>query len=101
MRNAAGNDTAAEPGGVIAVTRALSLMEAFTVGESSLSLADLSRRVDMHKTTVLRLARTLALSQYMVQTDDVQWRLRPAGRWAGGRHQAGFDGDKGGGALPP
>ena len=66
-------------------------MEAFAVGEPSLSLAELSRRTAMHKTTVLRLARTLALSQYMVQTDDGQWRLGPAAGWLGARYQAGFD----------
>lgn len=92
MRNASTKgDPAAADGGVIAVTRALSLMEAFAVGESSLSLAELSRRAQMHKTTVLRLARTLALSQYMVQTDDGQWRLGPAAGWLGARYQAGFD----------
>lgn len=85
-------DEAAEPtGGVTAVTRALSVMEAFAVGESSLSLAELSRRVGMHKTTVLRLARTLAVSRYMVQTDDSQWRLGPAAGWLGARYQSGFD----------
>jgi DNA-binding IclR family transcriptional regulator len=83
---------AAEPaGGVTAVTRALSLMEAFELGEASLSLAELSRRAGMHKTTALRLARTLALSHYMVQTDDGQWRLGPATGWLGARYQAGFD----------
>ena len=78
-------------GGVIAVTRALSLMEAFEVGESALSLAELSRRSGMHKTTVLRLARTLAQSNYMVQTESGQWRLGPAAGWLGARYQAGFD----------
>ena len=93
MRNTKTNrDDDAEPaGGVIAVTRALSLMEVFEVGESSLSLAELSRRSGMHKTTALRLARTLALSQYMVQTDDGQWRLGPAAGWLGARYQSGFD----------
>ena len=94
MRNSTGkqDEATADPaGGVIAVTRALSLMEAFEVGESSLSLADLSRRAGMHKTTALRLARTLALSQYMVQTDAGQWRLGPAAGWLGARYQAGFD----------
>ena len=76
---------------MVAVTRALSLMEAFTVGESALSLAELSRRAGVHKTTGLRLARTLALSQYMVQTEDGQWRLGPAAGWLGARYQAGFD----------
>ena len=78
-------------GGVTAVTRALSLLEAFELGEPTLSLAELSRRAGIHKTTVLRLARTLALSNYMVQTDDGLWRLGPATGWLGARYQAGFD----------
>jgi DNA-binding IclR family transcriptional regulator len=88
MRNAA-----VEPseGGVIAVTRALSLLEAFQVGDATLSLAELSRRAGIHKTTVLRIARTLAMSSYMVQTDDGQWRLGPATGWLGARYQSGFD----------
>jgi len=92
MRNTQPDGTPAkQENGVIAVSRALSLMEAFEVGESALTLAELSRRAGMHKTTVLRLARTLALSQYMVQTEDGQWRLGPATGWLGARYQAGFD----------
>ena len=92
MRNSPGKPQAEEKtDGVIAVQRALSLMEAFEVGESTLSLAELSRRAGMHKTTALRLARTLALSNYMVQTEDGQWRLGPAAGWLGARYQAGFD----------
>jgi DNA-binding IclR family transcriptional regulator len=91
MRNPPSNEAPAADGGVTAVTRALSLMEAFEVGEASLALAELSRRCGMHKTTVLRLARTLALSQYMVQTEDGLWRLGPAAGWLGARYQAGFD----------
>lgn len=92
MRNTpTDEEPAGRDGGVIAVTRALSLMEAFEVGESTLSLSELSRRAGMHKTTALRLARTLALSQYMVQAEDGQWRLGPATGWLGARYQAGFD----------
>ena len=91
MRDSTSDAAAGSEGGVNAVTRALSLMEAFGVGESSLSLAELSRRTAMHKTTVLRLARTLALSRYMVHTDDGQWRLGPAAGWLGARYQSGFD----------
>ena len=80
-----------DTGGVIAVTRALQVLEAFALGESSLPLAELSRRCGLHKTTVLRLARTLALSGYMVQRDDGEWRLGPAAGWLGARYQAGFD----------
>ncbi len=78
-------------GGVIAVTRALHVMEAFRIGERQLSLAELSRRTKLHNTTVLRLARTLALSDFMVQNEDGTWRLGPASGWLGARYQAGFD----------
>lgn len=77
--------------GVNAVSRALALMDAFQVGESALTLAEMSRRCGIHKSTALRLARTLALSQYMVQMDDGRWRLGPASGWLGARYQAGFD----------
>lgn len=90
MRNVK-QDGVPTAGGVIAVTRALSLMEAFALGESTLSLAEMSRRAGIHKTTALRLARTLAMSQYMVQAEDGQWRLGPAAGWLGARYQAGFD----------
>lgn len=78
-------------GGVIAVTRALQVLEAFSLGESGLPLAELSRRCGLHKTTVLRLARTLAQAGYMVQREDGEWRLGPAAGWLGARYQAGFD----------
>lgn len=78
-------------GGVIAVTRALLIMEAFRIGERHLTLAELSRRTGLHNTTVLRLARTLAQAGYMVQREEGQWRLGPAAGWLGARYQAGFD----------
>jgi DNA-binding IclR family transcriptional regulator len=91
MRNPPEDDEEVHAGGVTAVTRALSLMEAFQAGESTLSLAELSRRTGIHKTTVLRLARTLSMSSYMVQEDNGQWRLGPATGWLGARYQRGFD----------
>lgn len=78
-------------GGVIAVTRALQVMESFRIGERHLSLAELSRRTGLHNSTVLRLARTLARSGYMVQREEGEWRLGPAAGWLGARYQAGFD----------
>lgn len=81
----------ASSGGVIAVTRALQIMEAFRIGERHLSLAELSRRSGLHNSTVLRLARTLAQAGYMVQREEGQWRLGPAAGWLGARYQAGFD----------
>lgn len=83
----------AEPstGSVTAVVRAMQVLDAFALGESHLPLAELSRRCQLHKTTVLRIARTLALSGYLVQREDGDWRLGPAAGWLGARYQAGFD----------
>ena len=77
--------------GVAAVLRAMELLDAFQLGESQLALSELSRRVSLHKTTVLRLARTLAQAGYLVRCDGGAWRLGPAAGWLGARYQAGFD----------
>nr|WP_256375423.1 helix-turn-helix domain-containing protein [Polaromonas sp. JS666] len=77
---------------VHAVVRAMSLLKAFDDGDKVfLSLTELARRTGMHKPTALRLARTLALSRFMVQRDDGAWRLGPAAGWLGSRYQAQFD----------
>lgn len=78
-------------GSVTAVSRAMELLEAFALGEAQLSLAELSRRCGLHKTTVLRIARTLAMHGYLVQREDGQWRLGPASGWLGARYQSAFD----------
>ncbi|WP_316154922.1 IclR family transcriptional regulator [Cupriavidus sp. BIC8F] len=78
-------------GGVIAVTRALRVLEAFGVNDPQLSLAELSRRTGIHKTTVLRLARTLAADNYLVQKEDGSWRLGRAAGWLGACYQATFN----------
>ena len=77
--------------GVVAVTRALRVLEAFGVEDAQLSLAELSRRTQLHKTTVLRIARTLAADNYLVQRDDGHWRLGRAAGWLGACYQASFD----------
>jgi DNA-binding IclR family transcriptional regulator len=61
--------------GVAAVERAVSLLEAFTEADRSLSLGELSRRVDLDKATVLRIARSLAKSHLLIRNDDASWRL--------------------------
>ncbi|WP_082621725.1 helix-turn-helix domain-containing protein [Bordetella sp. N] len=77
---------------VHSVVRAMSLLKAFDGGdEVFLSLTELARRTGMHKPTALRLARTLALSRFMVQREDGAWRLGPAAGWIGSRYQAQFD----------
>jgi len=70
----------------------MALLKAFDGGdEVFLSLTELARRTGMYKPTALRLARSLALSQFMVQRDDGAWRLGPAAGWIGSRYQAQFD----------
>lgn len=93
LSDASATQKALEPstGSVTAVMRAMQVLDAFALGESHLPLAELSRRCQLHKTTVLRIARTLALSGYLVQREDGDWRLGPAAGWLGARYQAGFD----------
>ncbi len=83
--------TEQEASGVIAVVRALRLLEAFGMDDAQLSLADLSRRTGLHKTTALRIARTLAAGNYLVQREDGNWRLGRAVGWLGACYQATFD----------
>jgi DNA-binding IclR family transcriptional regulator len=77
--------------GVMAVTRALRVLEAFGMNDAQLSLAELSRRTGLHKTTALRIARTLAVNHYLVQKEDGNWRLGRAAGWLGACYQATFD----------
>jgi DNA-binding IclR family transcriptional regulator len=64
--------------GVKAAQRAVSLLLAFTARDRTFTLAELSRRTDLDKATVLRLARTLAANGFLFQNSDSSWRLGPA-----------------------
>lgn len=77
--------------GVIAVARAFAILDAFKAGENALSLGELSRRTGLHKTTVLRIARTIAGTGYMVQLQDGSWRLGAGAAWLGTRYQTTYD----------
>jgi len=76
---------------VTAVARALDILEAFKPGETELTLGELARRTHLHKTTVLRIARTLGATRYLVQLPTGSWRLGPAAGWLGTRYHRGFD----------
>ena len=77
--------------GVGPVMRALQILDAFSAEDCYLSLAELSARCGLHKTTALRLARTLGNAQYLIKREDGAWRLGPAAGWLGNRYQASFD----------
>lgn len=84
-------ESEASTGSVTAVTRALRVLESFGMDDPQLTLAEMSRRTGMHKTTTLRLARTLAADNYLVQKEDGSWRLGRAAGWLGACYQAVFD----------
>ncbi|PND35171.1 IclR family transcriptional regulator [Achromobacter pulmonis] len=84
------DDSPAEEG-VVAVRRAMSILEAFGVDDTHLTLAELSRRTGCHRSTVLRLARTLAMDDYLAQRPDGTWRLARAAGWLGACYQATFN----------
>jgi DNA-binding IclR family transcriptional regulator len=76
--------------GVAAVERAASLLEAFTDRDFSLSLGELSRRVELDKSTVLRIARSLAKHSLLIRNDDGSWRLGPKLMKLGNIYQSTF-----------
>ncbi|MES3000707.1 MAG: IclR family transcriptional regulator [Pseudomonadota bacterium] len=76
---------------VNSVGRALALLDAFTIDDASLGLAELSRRAQLPKTSALRLARSLAAHGYLTAVEGGAWRLGPATAWLGARYQVAFD----------
>lgn len=76
---------------VTAVARALDILDAFKPGEAGLALGELARRTGLHKTTALRIARTLSAARYLVRLPGGSWRLGPAAGWLGTRYHRGFD----------
>ena len=76
---------------VEAVSRALALLDAFTIEDVSLRLTEMARRAGLPKSSTLRLARTLAASGYLATTEEGTWRLGPSAAWLGARYQVGFD----------
>ena len=59
--------------GVAAVDRALSILDAIT--EDSITLAELSKRTGLYKSTVLRLLKSLEKAGYVLRTADGLYRL--------------------------
>ena len=77
--------------GVAAVDRALTLLEAFDRGPSSMSLSELAQATGMVKSTVLRLAASLQRAGFLRRGDDGRYRLGPALVRLGAHYQASFE----------
>jgi DNA-binding IclR family transcriptional regulator len=68
-------DSHAAPGGAAAVDRALTLLSAFRAGDASLSLAELSGRTQLYKSTVLRLLASLEHARLVQKLGDGRYAL--------------------------
>lgn len=79
------------PKGVEAVERALKILECFDTETQEISLAELSRRTEFYKSTILRLAVSLERFGYLARTESGQFRLGPATWRLGSCYRQGFD----------
>lgn len=70
-------DKRAAPGGAAAVDRALSLLGAFRAGDAALSLAEISARTQLYKSTALRLLASLEHSHLIKRQQDGNYSLGP------------------------
>ena len=77
--------------GVVAVERALSVLDCFRPGAEHLSLADLAARLPLHKTTIFRLLNSLARCGYVVREADGRYGLGPRVLYLARVYERGFD----------
>lgn len=82
------------PGGAAAVDRALSLLAAFRVGDSSLSLAELSVRTRLYKSTALRLLASLEHARLLQRLDNGSYALGSELARLAGLYAASFSLDR-------
>jgi DNA-binding IclR family transcriptional regulator len=77
-----------DDGGVAAVDRALSILDALT--DEKITLAELSKRTDLYKSTLLRLAKSLEKFGYLLRDDDGCYRLGSKVLFLGSLYQRHF-----------
>ncbi|MBV7483913.1 IclR family transcriptional regulator [Bordetella sp. BOR01] len=77
--------------GVIAVERALSVLDCFKPGAEHLSLADFATRLPLHKTTIFRLLNSLARCGYVVREPSGSYGLGPRVLYLARVYERGFD----------
>ncbi len=76
VENVSDDDVGKEVG-VAAVDRALSILGAFTVNDTSLSLHEIAARTGLYKSTILRLVSSLERQACMHRLDDGRYQLGP------------------------
>lgn len=76
--------------GVAALERGLSILDAFSAGAGTLSLAELAAATGFYKSTILRLCTSLLRLGFLHRLDDGRYRLGPAVFQLGRRYQQSF-----------
>lgn len=77
-----------DEGGVAAVDRALTILDAMT--DEKITLAELSKRTDLYKSTVLRLVKSLERFGYLLRDEDGCYRLGSKALYLGSLYQRHF-----------
>ncbi|HWP12839.1 MAG TPA: helix-turn-helix domain-containing protein, partial [Ramlibacter sp.] len=73
--------------GVATLERGLSILDAFSLGAGTLSLAELAGATGLYKSTILRLCASLLRLGFLQRLDDGRYRLGPAVFQLGRRYQ--------------
>lgn len=76
--------------GVIAVEKALALLDCFKPGEESLTLTALAQLSGYHKTTVYRLMNSLERMNYVIRRDNGAYTLGPRLLYLGKLYEQSF-----------
>lgn len=79
-----------DEGGVAAVDRALTILDAFQEADQSLTLTEISKRVGFYKSTTLRLTESLERFGYLRRMADGAYRLGPKPLFLGSLYQRHF-----------
>lgn len=79
-----------DEGGVAAVDRALSILDAFAESDPRLSLAEIAKRTGLYKSTVLRLIKSLEKFGYLHRSDDGGYQLGSKTLFLGALYQRHF-----------
>ena len=78
-----------DEGGVAAVDRALTILDALT--DEKVTLAEVSKRTGLYKSTVLRLAKSLERFGYVRRSEDGCYRLGAKVLYLGSLYQRHFN----------
>jgi len=80
--------SSSSPSGVEVLDRAFSILSAFRLDDPPLSLAELSQRTGLYKSTLLRLAAALVYHRFLDRLEDGRFRLGSAPFALGAIYQA-------------